>query len=52
MGNFTRSGASRYGSPRELGTTLQTDSGKETELSQQLLIENNESNFVTKAGKF
>ena len=55
MGNYTRSGANRYGSPSELGTTLTNlDSSKETELSQQQLIAGTmtESNFVTEAGKF
>lgn len=54
MGNYTRSGANRYGSPSELGTTLQTwtlarDRAFTTTIDRR---NNDESNFVTEAGKF
>lgn len=54
MGNYTRSGANRYGSPAELGTTLQTwtlarDRAFTTTIDRR---NNDESNFVTEAGKF
>lgn len=54
MGDYTRSGANRYGSPAELGTTLQTwtlarDRAFTTTIDRR---NNDESNFVTEAGKF
>ena len=54
MGNYIRSGANRYGSPSELGTTLQTwtlarDRAFTTTIDRR---NNDESNFVTEAGKF
>ena len=54
MGNYTRSGASRYGSPSELGTTLQTwtlarDRAFTTTIDRR---NNDESMGVTEAGKF
>lgn len=54
MGNYTRSGANRYGSPAELGTTLQTwtlarDRAFTTTIDRR---NNDESNFVTESGKF
>ena len=54
MDNYTRSGANRYGSPSELGTTLQTwtlarDRAFTTTIDRR---NNDESNFVTEAGKF
>ena len=54
MGNYIRSGANRYGSPAELGTTLQTwtlarDRAFTTTIDRR---NNDESNFVTEAGKF
>ena len=54
MGDYTRSGANRYGSPSELGTTLQTwtlarDRAFTTTIDRR---NNDESNFVTEAGKF
>ena len=54
MGNYTRSGANRYGSPSELGTTLQTwtlarDRAFTTTIDRR---NNDESNFVTDAAKF
>ena len=54
MGNYTRSGANRYGSPSELGTTLQTwtlarDRAFTTTIDRR---NNDESMGVTEAGKF
>lgn len=54
MGNYTRTGANRYGAPSELGTSLQTwtlarDRAFTTTIDRR---NNDESNFVTEAGKF
>jgi hypothetical protein len=54
MGNYTRSGDNRYGSPNELGTTVQTltlarDRAFTTTIDRR---NNDESMGVTEAGKF
>src|ERR1044072_5620326 len=54
MGNYTRSGNSRYGNPNELGTTVQTltlarDRAFTTTIDRR---NRDESMGVTEAGKF
>lgn len=54
MGNYTRSGASRYGNPSELGTTTQTLTlSRDRSFTTTIDKRNNaESQGVTEAGKF